>query len=80
MADADDTGSMVGALQFAIDQYLWGRAALQFAGISIAEHEVLAQSLGAGVVAEVLLLTIGQQCKKLQCPIGSHESLHLGMA
>ena len=67
MADADDTGSMAGALQFAIDQYLWGRAALQFAGISIAEHEVLAQSLGAGAAAEVLLLIIARQCGADQC-------------
>ena len=67
MADADDTGSMAGALQFAIDQYLWGRAALQFAGISIAEHEVLAQSLGAGAAAEVLLLIIARQCGTDQC-------------
>ena len=67
MADADDTGSMAGALQFAIDQYLWGRAALQFAGISIAEHEVLAKRLGPGAAAEVLLLIIARQCGTDQC-------------
>ena len=64
MADVDDTVSMAGA---AIDQYLWGRAALQFAGISIAEHEVLAKRLGPGAAAEVLLLIIARQCRTDQC-------------
>ena len=70
MADADDSVSMVGAAmrrRQAIDQFLWGRAALQFAGISIAEHEVFAQSLGAGAAAEVLLLIIARQCGTDQC-------------
>ena len=64
MADADDSVSMVGS---AIDQYLWGRAALQFAGISIAEHEVLAKRLGPGAAAEVLLLSIARQRGTDQC-------------
>ena len=59
MADADDSVSMAGA---ASGQFPWGRAALQFAGISIAEHEVFAQKLGVGVVGEVLLLIISRQC------------------
>ena len=65
MADADDSVSMVGAAprqRQAIDQFAWGRAALHFAGISVAEHEGLAQKLGVGAAGEVLLLVIAQQC------------------
>ena len=49
MSDADDSVSMVGAnprRRHAIDQYAWGRAALHFAGISLADHEALARKLG----------------------------------
>ena len=65
MAGADDSVSMVGAAprrRQAIDQFAWGRAALHFAGISVAEHEGLAQKLGVGAAGEVLLLVIAQQC------------------
>ena len=65
MADADDSVSMVGAAprrRQAIDQFAWGRAALHFAGISVAEHEGLARKLGVGAAGEVLLLVIAQQC------------------
>ena len=65
MADADDSVSMVGAAprrRQAIDQFAWGRAALHFAGISVAEHEGVARKLGVGAAGEVLLLVIAQQC------------------
>ena len=70
MADVDDSVSMAGAVSrrtYAVDKYTWGRAALQFAGISIAEHEVLAKSLGPGAAAEVLLLIIARQRGADQC-------------
>ena len=65
MADIDDSVSMVGLPPFrrhAIGRFLWGRRALEFAGISVEEHERLARKLGDGVVAEVLLLVIARQC------------------
>ena len=65
MADADDSVSMVGAAprqRQAIDQYAWGRAALDFARISVEEHEALAEKLGGAGAAEVLLLVIAHQC------------------
>ena len=65
MAEADDSVSMVGVpprWRQAIDQFAWGRAALHFAGVSVAEHEGLARKLGVVAVGEVLLFVIAQEC------------------
>ena len=51
----------------AIDQFAWGRTALHFAGISVAEHEGLARKLGVGAAGEVLLLVIAQECGANRC-------------
>ena len=67
MTDADDTVSMVGApprrMQH-IDKYPWGRAALLFTGVTVEDHEALAENLGAVAAAEVLLLIISRKCSK----------------
>ena len=61
----DESVSLVGARgrkRPSIDRLIWGRAALQFARISVAEHEGLARRLGIGAAAEVLLLVIAKEC------------------
>ena len=65
MPARDDSVSLVGATprrRAAIDRYPWGRAALDFTGVSFAEHERLARKLGIGAAAEVLLIMITIEC------------------
>ena len=65
MADTDDADSMVGTaprrLQ-RVDQVPWVRAALDFVGISVEDHEKLAERLGAAAAADVLLLVVAHHC------------------
>ena len=66
MANADDTVSMVGAPPRRtpnIDKYPWGRAALNFTGVAVEQHETLAEHLGGVTAAEVLLLIIARKCE-----------------
>ena len=80
MADAEDTVSMVGAAprrMQSIDQFPWGRAALDFIGTGVEEHEALAERLGAVAAAEVLLLIVGQQCKNNERKF--QEAINLGI-
>ena len=59
MANTDDTVSMVGApprMTQNIDHYSWGRAALDFTGVTVEQHEMLAEHMGAVAAAEVILV------------------------
>ena len=65
MADGNESVSLVGATsrrRDSIDEFHWGRAALNFAGVTVAEYEGLAGKLGIGGAAEVLLLMITIEC------------------
>ena len=65
MPARDDSVSLVGATprrRAAIDRYPWGRAALDFTGVSFAEHERLAKKVGIAAAAEVLLVMITNEC------------------
>ena len=69
MLDArnDDTFSMVGGRPRRprhVDKYPWIRASLSFAGITVEQHEALAEKLGAIAAAEVLLLVISYKCER----------------
>ena len=66
MSDPSDTASMLGYAprrHESIDKWSWGRAALNFSGFSLQEHERLARALGADAAGEVLLLVIAQKCE-----------------
>ena len=70
MAEGDECVSLVGApprRRESIDHYLWGRAALRFAGISPAEHAGLVRKLGITTAMEVLLLAIAKVCGNNTC-------------
>ena len=63
----DDNFSMVGGRPSRprhVDKYPWIRASLSFAGITVEQHEALAENLGAIAAAEVLLLVISHKCQK----------------
>ena len=65
MADSNDSMSLVGASprnRPSIDEFLWGRAALNFAGLTVAQYDRLAQTLGIGAAAELLLIIITIEC------------------
>ena len=67
MLDArnDDNFSMVGGRPSRprrVDKYPWIRASLSFTGITVEQHEALAENLGAIAAAEVLLLVISYKC------------------
>ena len=66
MANTDDTVSMVGAPPRRtqnIDDYSWGRTALDFTGVTVEQHDKLAEHMVAVAAAEVLLLIISQKCE-----------------
>ena len=44
--------------------YPWIRASLSFTGITVEQHEALAEKLGAIAAAEVLLLVISYKCQR----------------
>ena len=65
MAGGDDSATLVGAAPRrwdSIDKFRWGRTALSFAGVSVAEFERLAKKLGVDAAAEFLLLIIASKC------------------
>ena len=65
MSVPDDGMSLVGGTSHrmaAIDRYPWGRAALDFTGVSFAQHEKLAKKVGTAAAAEVLLMMITNEC------------------
>ena len=65
MADGDDSVSLVGATprsSHSIDQFRWDHAALNFADVSVAEHERRVRTLGTGAASEVLLMIIADKC------------------
>ena len=65
MADGNESVSLVGATSHkrkSIDEIHWGRNALNFAGVTVAEYEGLAKKLGLHGAAEVLLIMITIKC------------------
>ena len=65
MADGNESVSLVGATsrkRKSIDEFHWGRDALNFAGVTVAEYEGLAGKLGLDGAAEVLLIMITIAC------------------
>ena len=65
MAGGDDSVSLVGATsrrRDSIDEFRWGRAALNFAGVTVAEYERLARKLHIGAAAELVLIIIANEC------------------
>ena len=49
-------------LRHAIDQFAWGRGALQFAEMDLKQHQVLADRLGPLPAGELLLLAVARKC------------------